>query len=128
MHSQVHFQTDFFQPEPGEDAQTNPGCYGRALAHWLYAQLQARGVACDGVVAEDFGWVLMVSRDPFLLWLGCGNAEDSTREWTIFCVAEVPLFKRLFRKPDTTEASARLWAHVQALVPQIPGVSDIAWS
>ena len=32
---QVTFQTDFFKPLPGEEEQTNPGCYGKALAQWL---------------------------------------------------------------------------------------------
>ena len=32
---QVTFQTNFFKPVPGEEEETNPGRYGKALAQWL---------------------------------------------------------------------------------------------
>jgi len=46
------------------------------------------------ITAEDFGWVIMLARQPALLWLGCGNIEGSTTEWTIFLVAEKTLLQR----------------------------------
>jgi len=101
MKAQVTFETEFFKPEPGEEEMTNPGRFGQALAVWLQQQLGARGVAVEGVVSEDVGWVVMVSRKPFMLWLGCGNTDGSTTEWSVFPVAEVPFFQRLFKRPKT---------------------------
>lgn len=78
---QVVFRTPFFQPIDGEDRETNPGVYGKALARWLAEALAARGITAHDVIPEDFGWVVMVSRDPCLLWYGCGNVEGSTDTW-----------------------------------------------
>jgi len=80
MKAQVTFETDFFQPEPGEEIEVNPGRFGKALAQWLAQQLPSRGMAVEAVIPEDFGWVVMVSRNPFPLWLACGNTEGSTSE------------------------------------------------
>ncbi|HOX46976.1 MAG TPA: hypothetical protein PK668_25490 [Myxococcota bacterium] len=124
---QVTFETDFFKPESREDEETSPGRYGRSLAHWLKDQLVGRGVSVVGIVPEDFGWVVMVSRKPFLLWLGCGNTEGSTTEWSIFPKAELSLTQRLFSRPDTSAAVRELWAHVQLLVPAIPGLRSVTW-
>ncbi len=127
MTPQVTFATDFFQPEPGEEELTNPGCYGRSLAHWLRDQLVHRGVSVEEVLPEDFGWVVMVSRQPFLLWLGCGNTDGSTSEWIIFAAADLSLRQRLFGGPDPSAAVEQLWRHVQAVVPGIPGVRKVVW-
>ncbi|NKF24111.1 hypothetical protein [Solimonas marina] len=127
MRVQVTFETEFFKPEPGEDEKTNPGRFGHALAVWLRQQLSARGISAEEVIAEDFGWVVMVSRKPLLLWLGCGNADGSTTEWSIFPVAEVPLIKRLFGKSNTAVEVQKLWEHVKAVVPSIPGIRNVTW-
>ena len=127
MKAQVTFETDFFKPEPGEEEKTNPGRFGQALARWLQEQLHARGVSVEEAIAEDFGWVLMVSRKPFMLWLGCGNTDGSSTEWSIFQTAEVSLVQRIFKRPDTSTAQEGLWQHVKAVVPSIPGVRNIAW-
>lgn len=127
MKAQVTFETEFFRPVAGEEEKTNPGRLGQALALWLQEQLGARGVTVEEVIPEDFGWVVMVSRNPFMLWLGCGNTDDSTTEWSIFPVAEVPLFQRIFKRPNTEAAQAGLWQQVKAIVPSIPGVRNITW-
>ncbi len=127
MNVQVTFETDHFRPEPEEEKQTNPGRYGRSLARWLSEQLRARGVEVEGIISEDWGWAVMVSRKPFLLWLGCGNVEGSTTEWMVWPVAEVSLFRRFVKRIDTTPAVDRLWQHVREWVPTVPGVKNIAW-
>jgi hypothetical protein len=125
--SQVTFTTDFFKPIQGEEEKTSPGRYGKQLAEWLAEKLQERGVAVEGVIPEDFGWVVMVSRKPFLLWLGCGNTEGSATEWSIFPVAEPSIFHRLFNRINPTSVIEMLKAHVAELVPSIPGISNLTW-
>lgn len=125
--TQVTFRTPFFQPIAGEDAQTNPGIYGKALAQWLADALPAHGIAVEGVIAEDFGWVVMVSREPCRLWYGCGNVADTPGTWTVFPVAEPSVVQRLFRRVNAEAEIARLKAHLEAVVPAIPQVSEIAW-
>jgi hypothetical protein len=124
---QVTFQTDFFKPIAGEENETNPGRYGKALAQWLFERLKERGVTVEGVIPEDFGWVVMVYRKPFMLWLGCGNTDGSTTEWSVFPVAETAILQRLFRRVDPTSEIAALRNHLSELVPSIPGVSNVSW-
>lgn len=125
--TQTTFRTPFFQPIPGEDAQTNPGIYGKALAQWLADALSARGIAIEGMIAEDFGWVVMVSREPCRLWYGCSNVEGSPGTWTIFPVAEPSVVQRLLRRVNVQAEIARLKRHLEAVVPAIPQVSEITW-
>ncbi|WP_247305466.1 hypothetical protein [Ralstonia pseudosolanacearum] len=124
---QVVFRTPFFQPIDGEDRETNPGVYGKALARWLTEALAARGVTAHDVIPEDFGWVVMVSRDPCLLWYGCGNVEGSTDTWAIFPVAEPSVLQRLFHRVDVDAEASRLEVHLRALVPTIPQVANVVW-
>ena len=81
----------------------------------------------EGVIPEDFGWVVMVSRKPFMLWLGCGNTDGSITEWSIFPVAEPSLLQRIFKRQATGPAVEVLWSHVKAIVPGIPSVKSIVW-
>src|SRR5690606_7994391 len=97
------------------------------LAKWLAEHLKERGVSVEDVLPEDFGWVVLVARKPFMLWLGCGNTDGSTTEWSVFPVAELSLMQRLFRGIDPTSEVEKLKAHVAELVPLIPGVSNVVW-
>ena len=69
------FTSTLFQIEPGEDAEINPGRYGRQLAIWLKGQLEHRGYSVEPIINEDWRRCLMCSRDPFMLWVGCGNVS-----------------------------------------------------
>ena len=127
MNNQVTFKSDFFKPIEGEEKETNPGCYGKALAVWIEEKLRARDVSVDGVVAEDWGWLVMVSRKPFLLWIGCGNVQGSPGEWRLFVEAEPSIMQRVFKNVNPTAVVAELAEHIAQLVPTIPRVSDIVW-
>ncbi len=78
------------------DCSTNPERYGLALAQWLSEQLAANGYP-DGEppIAEDWGWVVMLQRQPFMLWVGCANQEQHYQCWGVFAVAELGLLQRL---------------------------------
>jgi hypothetical protein len=124
------FTSSMFTIEPGEDEETNPGRYGRRLAIWLKAQLEQRGYSVEAVIAEDWGRCLMVSRDPFLLFVGCGNvdglendASDDTIVWHCFTAAEVPLLKRLFGKLDSTASVSQLSADLHAVLNAEPAIT-----
>ena len=118
------FTSSIFQVEPGEDDEINPGRYGRQLALWLTARLEELGYKVEPVIAEDWGRCLMLSREPFSLWVGCGNVDDLSEDeaspskivWHCFPVAEVSFFKRIFGKPDTAVALAKLDADLKAIL------------
>lgn len=67
------FTTDLFTIDPREDEETNPFCYGKALAHWVRDGFLALGYTVEPVIAEDWGWCVMLHRKPFMLWIGCQN-------------------------------------------------------
>jgi hypothetical protein len=72
----IRFRSELFVVEPGEDEQTNPLCFGKAFAHWLRDRFAERGYPDAAVVPEDFGWCVMLEREPFLLWVGCASELD----------------------------------------------------
>jgi hypothetical protein len=128
------FTSSLFNIEPGEDEEINPGRYGRQLAIWLKAQLELRGYDVEPVIAEDWGRCLMLSRTPFLLWVGCGNVDESENNapssanivWHCFPVAEVPFFKCIFGKPDTTVVLSKLDADLGAILSAEPEIILVA--
>ena len=128
------FTSGLFTVEPGEDEEINPGRYGRQLATWLKAQLEQHGYSVEPVIAEDWGRRLMLSRSPFLLWVGCGNVDGSAEEepskstitWHCFPAAEIPFFKRLFGKPDTSAALSKLDADLRTILSSESAITLVA--
>ena len=122
------FKSSKFEIEPGEDKEINPGVYGKQLAIWLKQRLEEHGYGVEDIINEDWGRCLMCSRDPFNLWIGCANMWDEqtvvnqgpspddpppAKEhviWHCFVTAEVPFWKRWFRKIDTAPAVSKLFA------------------
>ena len=122
---QIWAQTSFFRVEPGEDEQTNPGCYGRELANWLAEKLRSRGESVHEVLAEDWGWCVMLKRSPYLLWIGCSNRAGRTDEWGAFVAAELGVFQKLFRRPDTQPTTDRIQRMLLEIMKEIPGVAKV---
>jgi hypothetical protein len=52
----LSFESTAFAVVEGEDTETNPGIFGKALAEWLSARLNERGVKANPPFAEDWGW------------------------------------------------------------------------
>jgi len=100
------FRSLQFHIQDGEDAHTNPGCYGKSLAEWLAPEFAALGYDTE-VIAEDWGWCVMCVRGDFLLWIACGAMTDPARldghpvaqpatgdiVWHVFTAIEVPFFR-----------------------------------
>lgn len=101
------FTSDLFIIQKGEDEETNPGCYGKELANWIYKQLEQKGYEMNEVIPEDWGWCVMTGREDYMLWIGCGSMQsDEVTEahdpnsspcssdivWHIFPHAEAPIF------------------------------------
>jgi hypothetical protein len=102
----VYFTSSRFNIVEGEEDFTNPGCFGKELGTWLCDNLKLRGYPDAELLPEDFGWCVMCSSRPFMLWVGCGSVRtdelmnSSLLEppqtdrivWTAFAVAEMPFF------------------------------------
>jgi hypothetical protein len=128
------FTSTLFAVEPGEDAETNPNRFGKQLAAWLSVHLKALGYPDAEAIPEDWGWCVMCLRRPFLLWVGCGNSEtidtfehpERTRSepiiWQCFVEVEVPVFKRLFARPDTKPSASKLQSQLLHLLSSEPAI------
>ena len=133
------FKSTLFEIEPGEDGEINPRMYGRQLAAWLKVRLEQLGYEVEPVIAEDWGRCLMCSREPFMLWVGCGNVVDydtaqpddppPAKEdvvWYCFATAEVSFLKRIFKKPDTSAQVSKLDADLRAILCGEPDIALVA--
>ena len=109
-------RSDLFEIDPREDEETNPFCYGRSLAEWIQAKFVELGYHPEPIIAEDWGWCVMLSRDPFMLWIACGNDRSAFHgevgpeseasfvpdgrdvTWTCFVGTDVPIWTSFFWK------------------------------
>ncbi len=53
------------------------------------------------------------------------SASSESAVWHCFPEAEIPIWKCLFRKPDTSVALARLDADLQAIFEAEPGITQV---
>jgi hypothetical protein len=118
------FTSSAFPIVPGEDEQTNPGIYGRALARWLSDQLNARGIATGEAFAEDFGWCVGASSDGQGVHVVCTNGETSDR-WRVFCFVERGFVAKILGRPDATQALEQVFGAVKDCLTAAPEVADV---
>ena len=139
------FRSDLFQIDPREDEQTNPFCYGKSLAEWVRAKFETLGYKPESVIAEDWGWCVMLKREPFMLWVGCGNdrsqfygtvtpeQKDSFapdgREvlWSCLVGTDAPIWtaffwKKLFGQASTQEQVAFVTRQLQGILANEPRI------
>jgi hypothetical protein len=125
------FKSPLFVVEPGEDLETNPGIFGRQLARWLAAKLQAAGHAQVEVRAEDWGWCLLCEREPVRVWVGCASAEGSSasgeamvdaRTWHCFVEVEPTVVQRLMRR-GAAAAAERIGRELESILKGEPAIT-----
>jgi len=80
-------ESSAFAPIPGEDRETNPGIFGKALALWLAEQLKTAGFTPGDAFAEDFGWCVPVQSKGHALYVACANSDGSSDQWMVFAFA-----------------------------------------
>lgn len=140
-HEGYWFRSSMFALEPGEDRETNPGVFGRRLAHWMADCLRARGYRVDPPRPEDWGWYVRCAREggPALL-VGCGNVMDAEDEgeapgrsarsvedvvWHCFAALHRPVLAHLFHRAKAAQALHDLDAAVREALTSEPA---IAWT
>ena len=113
--------------EPGEDSETNPGIYGRALARWVAERLNKRGLVVEQVLAEDFGRCVLIRSKPFKLWVACASLDGSRTRWQMFIALEQNPITKLFTRADPESDLKKLREQFRAVVGEVPDVRDIEW-
>jgi hypothetical protein len=113
-----------FPVDPGDDADTNPGVFGRSVANYVAEQMQKRGWNVEGVIPEDFGYCVMLARKPLTLWIACGNRGERMDEWIAFVVAEGALLKRALGVVDPAKEIGRVSEVLAEIMKSAPGVEE----
>lgn len=116
-------ESSFFAIEPGEDAATNPGRYGRAMALWLAEKIRERGQVVEEVFGEDWGWCILLAKHPYRLWIGCGNRFDSESEWGAFVEAEPSALQRMRLSKEIRSSVERLSQMLKDILQHVPGAT-----
>jgi len=132
------FRSDLFRIDPGEDAETNPYCYGRSLAEWVRSKFIQLGYNVEPIIAEDWGWCVMLTRKPFMLWIACGNDRSAFYDrvapesksafvpngrevvWSCLVGTDVPIWSGFFWKRLLGRESTQQRVHVA--VDQLRGM------
>lgn len=116
-------QTTAFAIEPADEASTNPGRYGHALANYIAEQFRASGEPVEAVTPEDFGWCVLLGQKPAKKFICCGNRDDRKDEWIAFAVVEAGLVGRMFGGMNVTAETERLSRLLGEVVRGAPGVT-----
>mgnify|MGYP006969484826 CR=1 FL=1 len=118
------FHSSMFPIEQGEDAETNPGVFGRSLAVWLGQELVPEFTS-DQVLAEDFGWLVPVSHPKCSLYIACQMSDASPRECMVQIIAEGGWKERLRLRDPRAQARRELLDRVKARLEREPEIRDL---
>jgi hypothetical protein len=124
----LEFESSAFAVIPGEDEETNPGIYGKALAQWLGEQLATAGYSPQAVIAEDFGWCVPLESDPHSIDIACASTGEKPGEWRVFAFVERGIMARLGRDTSAETLASVFTALKQCLAsaPIIRGLREVA--
>lgn len=128
MKTQVEFRSNKFPPYPGEEAQINPGLWGKRLAEYLVQKLGEKGIETEGMIAEDWGWYVPVKNEGFRLAICCGHQDGAADEFLCFTDPSTPIVKKLFKKIDATAQLTRLTEALQQILGSDPEIKDVVWT
>ena len=122
------FSSEKFLPVPGEESSTNSNRYGLALAIWIREKFIEKAYNIpEEPIAEDWGWLIMIQKKPFQLWIGCGNKDGQRDRWNIFIVAEPPFLLNLVKPKGILKSISKIEHHLEDIIRKEPTCRDITW-
>ncbi len=122
---QLIFASSQFPPEAGEDEETNPGIYGRALVAWLSDQLARSGYRVMRIVAEDFGRLIQLEDPNFQLYVACASTDETATEWRVFSFAEFGWLASLLGRRNKPSVVSKVMADVKAILQAAPSIRNL---
>ena len=87
----LSFQSSAFPVADGEDVETNPGIFGKALAEWVSRHLNDRGVGAQPPYAEDWGWCVEVTGHKYPTGLACASDDGEKTSWRVYAFQDLGL-------------------------------------
>lgn len=119
------FESAAFPVAEGEDAETNPGIFGKALAEWLSKRLGDRGVITREPFAEDWGWCVEVANQKHPTGLACSSEDHEKTAWRVFAFVDLGLFGHFSGKDVATRAANDLIAIVREILSNERSVTHL---
>lgn len=116
------FKSSMFPPETGEDSQTNPGLFGRALAAWIAEKFASIGYIVEREVAEDFGRLVQLSHPRFKSYIVCCSTDDSALQWRTFPIVEGG---GLFAGKEKAALMQKITADLHSILRNETGITDL---
>ena len=129
MRTDLEFNSNFFEPIDGEEDETNPGIFGKALAQFLSDEFELRGYETD-IFPEDWGWHVELSPTstplPYALWFGCSSYDD-VGDWLIQIHPHKPIIRRWFKKYDVTLEVKTVASLIEEILVQKAAATNLRW-
>jgi hypothetical protein len=124
----LEFRSDKFPPIEGEDQLVNPGVWGKRLADYLREGLHREGIEAGEPIAEDWGWGLPLTDDPFGVWVGCSNyGESPDRFWCFLHPHKISFRRLLSGKAELQNWVSALRQAIDKVLNEDSGVHTKRW-
>lgn len=128
LRTHVEFRSRAFPAEPGEDEQINPGRHGKRLAEYLRSELPKHGFPVRSVGVEDWGWMVELQHEPFPLWIGCGNQDDTEDGFLCFIEPSKPTVRKWLKTHDARPVIERLATALERVLLAHPETRELQWA
>ena len=127
MKSHVEFRSSKFPAYEGEDAEINPGRWGKRLAEYLCLKLRNKGVTVGSIYSEDWGWAIPVEGKPVKMWIGCGNYEEYPDRFLCFIEPSKPIIQKLFQRIGISKDVSLILEKIDEILKEDPDINSIRW-
>ncbi len=127
MRTHLEFKSPNFEPEPGEDEETNEAIFGKRLAEFLAQAFSRLGYGGPNIIAEDHGWWVFLENPEFPLALICAS-YDMPPSWLVHIDPSQPTVRKmLFKKIDTTKVVEQVATHLETILITSGNATDLRW-
>ena len=121
----LRFESSAFPAAKYEDPETNPDMVAKAVADWLSARLNERGVKTLGVFSEDFAWCVGVPTKPRELYVACATVEGRSASFEVTYFSIGGLLSDLLGRKSTMENLKKLHQSVKEIFASNPNVAGL---
>lgn len=129
MRSHVEFRSNKFPAYEGEEAQINPGLWGKRLVEYLQPALREKGIKAGEFYAEDWGWAMPIENAAFPMWIGCGHQYEREDSFLIFIEPSKRQIRTgLFKKVDTRGDVEHVAAALDSILKQDNDIREVRWT
>ena len=121
----LSFDSAAFPVAEGEDAETNPGIFGKSLAEWLSSRLKERGVPANEPFAEDWGWCVELANQKHRMGLACASEDNEKTAWRVYAFVDLGLLGQFRGKDAAVHAANELIAKVKEVLANEQRVTNL---